>query len=522
MKNEKLFMFNNVSFLFVLCAIFTLSCSKEDFDEITLNENGSIAFICGSNDPVTKTTLNGLNTHWIENTDKVGLFSLQASTTAGGAPGVVNVPLTAQSSGERAQFSGAVFWGLGEHTFYSYYPYHEGASDCSAVTVYLPSAQTQIAGDSLSHISALDFLISKPSRAKYPGVSGNSAAISLRYNHLFCILEFRIIRSQSSGDISKVKLNGSAPLAFDVGTINLTQEAPAPGVPYVIDMMFNKKNEVVVSLDSAITPTRDYETTSRVYMVILPETHTNDLKIGVESEGIYKEIVKSNITFERGKKYIVKVDADLADAPNVIDGMDLEPVTIGGVTWAPVNAGYDTSNRYGRYYQWHRKYGQVYGTINQNNIMVDLDTGNNPDSCFTFYTSYIDPCDWCNSFQAQWDMAVKYNPCPEGWRVPTQDEFKALSQLNSIGVEAGGGGVDGLPGRWMACNDLSNTSESVFLPASGYIRYSGESRNIGAHGYYWTVDTVSVMAKIFRSSPYSFSLNGMYKGTGNSVRCVKN
>lgn len=64
--------------------------------------------------------------------------------------------------------------------------------------------------------------------------------------------------------------------------------------------------------------------------------------------------------------------------------------------------------------------------------------------------------------------------------------------------------------------------KSIFLPASGYIRFSGESRNINAHGYYWTVDTVSAMARALRISPVSYGNTGMYKGTGNSVRCVKN
>lgn len=502
--------------------VLSLSCVKQGGGILGSGEKGSITFICGRGDDYyeTKTTLNGLTTHWIENSDRVGLFSLQACFEPGGIPGIANLPLTAVTSGERSLFQGSVYWGIGEHLFYSYYPYKEGEIDYTSVPVSLPRIQTQSEGDNVEHIASLDFLVSKPSMAKYPGVSGSGAAISLRYNHVFTVLEFKIRRNSGTGSITKIKLRGLLPLAFESGTINLAQEVPSSGSPYSIAELYDHSNEVVLSIESPITPSIDYNNTPRAYMVILPWNTSNTMTIGVEIDGVTKEIVKSDVTFQRGKKYTILVDLDKTEIPE-IKGSDLQPVTIGGVTWAPVNAGYDENNKYGLYYQWHRKYGQAYGTINHNNILLDPDTGNNPDSSFTFYTSYIDPYDWCNSFQAQWDMTVKYNPCPEGWRVPTQDEFKALSQLNSIGVEAGGGGVDGLPGRWMACDDLSNTSESVFLPASGYIRYSGESRNIGAHGYYWTVDTVSVMAKIFRSSPYSFSLNGMYKGTGNSVRCVK-
>jgi hypothetical protein len=257
--------------LALISFIIFVSCVKDEYDEIVLNEDGSIVFICGNNnDPVTKTTLSGLTTHWIENTDKVGLFSPQASTTAGGTAGVVNVPLTAQSSGERAQFTGTVFWGLGEHNFYSYYPYNEGTPAYTAVPVSLPNDQTQSEGNNLDHLGDLDFLVAKPYTAKYPGTSGGGASVSLRYNHLFAILEFQIIRSSGTGAISKVKLIGKVPLAFGSGTIDLSQNTPASGVSYVIDGMSNTSNSVTVSLGTAITPTTDYSTTPKVYMVVLP------------------------------------------------------------------------------------------------------------------------------------------------------------------------------------------------------------------------------------------------------------
>jgi len=495
---------------------------KQGGGNLGSGEEGSITFICGGGDDYeTKTTLIGLSTHWVDNIDKVGIFSPQASTTSGGDPGVENLPLTAMSSGERVVFSGSIFWGAREHNFYSYYPYSVGNPPHTAVPVSLPANQTQSAGNNMNHLSTLDFLVAKPHTAKYPGVSGDSAAISLRYNHVFTVLEFKIRRNSGTGSITKIKLRGALPLAFESGTINLAQEVPSQGNSYIINEITGYSSEVVLSLETPITPTNDFNTTPKAYMVILPWNTPNAMTLVLEIDGELKEIVKSGVSFQRGKKYTILVDPDDTETP-VIKGSDLEAVTIGGVTWAPVNAGYDENNKYGLYYQWHRKYGQPYGTTNQNYIMVDLNTGNNPDNCNAFYISIIDPYDWCDVFQNQWDMSVEYNPCPEGWRVPTQDEFKALSQLNSIGVAAGGGGVDGLPGRWMACDDLSNTSESVFFPASGYIRYSGESRNIGAHGYYWTVDTVSVMGGIFRASQYTTSLNGMVKGTGNSVRCVKN
>ena len=495
------------------------SCIKDEPVPV-LVDDGTVMFVCEDAQPATKTILNGLQTEWVANTDKVGLFSPQACIEPDGVPGVANLPLTALTSGERSVFQGSVYWGVGEHVFYSYYPFKEGNLDFEYVPVSLPGIQTQSEGDNSDHIAQLDFLISKPSVAKYPGISGSDAAISLRYNHVFTVLEFKIRNNSGTGSITKIKLRGLLPLAFESGTINLAQEVPSQGNSYIINEITDVSSEVVLSLETPITPTNDYNTTPRAYMVILPWNTPSSMTLVLEIDGELKEIVKSGVSFQRGKKYTILVDLDKTETP-IIKGSDLEPVTIGGVTWAPVNAGYDENNKYGLYYQWHRKYGQAYGTTNHNYIMVDLNTGNNPDNCNAFYVSTVDPYDWCDIFQNQWDMSVQYNPCPEGWRVPTQNEFKALNQLSSIGVAAGGGGVDGLPGRWMACDDLSNTSESLFLPASGYIRYSGESRNIGAHGYYWTVDTVSVTGGIFRASQYGTSLNGMFKGTGNSVRCVK-
>ena len=165
-------------FVIILLSFITLSCVKEEF-KIISNKDGSIPFICEGNEPKTKTTLNGLTTSWIANSDKVGLFSPQATTVAGGAAGVVNIPLTAQNNGERVQFSGTVFWGSGEHDFYSYYPYTAGSPEYTAVPVSLPADQSQLNGDNSDHFGSLDFLIAKPYKAKFPGNYSDGATVSL-------------------------------------------------------------------------------------------------------------------------------------------------------------------------------------------------------------------------------------------------------------------------------------------------------------------------------------------------------
>ncbi|MDX9782596.1 MAG: FISUMP domain-containing protein [Bacteroidales bacterium] len=532
---------NNLSsiksfFLLAILTNFTLSCVKEEFDEITPNEDGSIVFICGNNnDPVTKTTLNGLTTHWVENTDKVGLFSPQASTTSGGAAGVVNIPLTAQSSGERAQFSGTVFWGTGEHNFYSYYPYKEGTPSHSAVTVSLPKDQIQSAGNNLDHLGDLDFLVAKPYTAKHPGTLGNGASVSLRYNHLFTILEFQIIRSTGSGAISKVKLTGNIPLGFESGTIDLSQSTPASGVSYVIDGMSNTSNSVTVSLGTSITPTGDYSTTPRVYMVVLPGAHTGDMKISFESAGVFKEIKKSNVTFERGKKYIVKVDADLASIP-VISGSDLEPVTLGNIIWSPLNVGYRSGLENGLLFQWFRPNG-VEGILSDLKLAanslwtLDLDQETAADKYRDYYlTTGVLPNDWMPVKQTEWNMSRKFNPCPDGWRVPTRADFDALIASGSTAVTNPILGVDNMQGRWYGPNhnnpDVRATT-AVFLPVTYTVGTGGGARvTSNTNSYYWTTSAAGTnnrdgVVLYFSPSSATNSTQTRERANGGAIRCVK-
>lgn len=529
-------LFKTIIFL-VLTFITISSCIKEKYDKPILNNDGSIPFICEGNEPKTKTTLNGLTTSWIANSDKVGLFSPQATTVAGGAAGVINIPLTALNNGERSQFSGTVFWGSGEHDFYSYYPYTAGSPEYTAVPVSLPADQSQLNGDNSDHLGSLDFLIAKPYKAKFPGNYSDGATVSLKYSHLFAILEFQIIRSSGTDAISKVKLIGKVPLAFGSGTIDLSQSTPASGVSYVIDGMSNTSNSVTVSLGTAITPTTDYSTTPKVYMVVLPGTHVGDLKIGVESAGVFKEVKKTDATFERGKKYIVKVDADMASIP-VITGSELEPVTIDGTTWMPVNAGYSQDLTKGEYFQWFRKYG--FGQ--QPEIMLanetlwndDLDQETSMEKYKNvFFTSKGSSYEWMPCYQTAWNLTEKFNPCPAGWRLPTKDEATTLISYGSTSITTeNAGGVDGLVGRWIGPNhdnpDL-RTSTAVFFPYTGMISYSnGLLPSSFSVGYYWlayygepSTTYNGQMMSVNQNQSTNPSTSLLNKAYGLSVRCVK-
>lgn len=512
------------------------SCIKEE-PVPELVDDGSIIFLCEDSKPATKTTLNGLQTEWVEGSDKVGLFSPQASVTIGGDPGVVNEPLTALSSGTRSQFSGSVYWNTGDHEFYSYYPYLAGTHPYTAVPVSLSAEQNQASDNDCSHIGSLDFLVARPYTAKYPGSDGTPASVSLRYNHLFSIIEFQIIRSSGSGSISKVKLSGKVPLAFDGGFIDLSQATPQDGTNYIIDNISSPSNSVTVSLTSPVNPTNNYSTTPRVYMVILPGVHTGDVKIGVESDGVFKEVIKTNVTFIRGKKYIVKVDAAKAEIP-VIDGMDLEPVEVNGVIWAPVNAGYREDLRMGEYFQWFRKYGfgQQPTTMLASSTLwdVDLDQETSLDKYRNiFFTWRGSGYEWMPIYQIEWNRTEKFNPCPAGWRLPTKTEVDNLISFGSTNIIAeNAGGVDGLKGRWVGPEHDKpdrRTSSAVFFPYTGtLLANNGKWPSTFTNGNYWLAyfgeSSSSVNGQVLTVNETQSSdpkIQLMNKAHGVSVRCVK-
>ncbi|MDO9680890.1 MAG: fimbrillin family protein [Bacteroidales bacterium] len=510
-----------------------ISCLKDE-PVTVLVDDGTVIFVGEDYQPATKTTLNGLQTEWVANTDKVGIFCQQASKTAGGATGVVNEPLTALSSGARSQFSGSVFWNTGDHTFYSYYPYTAGTPPHTAVPVSLPADQTQSAGNNMNHLSSLDFLVAKPYTAKYPGTSGAAATVSLRYNHLFSIIEFQIKRTSSTWSIKKIRIKGTVPLAFGSGTINLSQSAPGTGAPYVINGMTNTSNSVTLTLTSTFNTTTSYTNTAKAYMVVLPGVHSGGVKVGFEVGGMFYEISRTSITFERGKKYVVQVDADSAQIP-VIKGSDLDPVTIDGVTWAPVNLGYSSDMPHGLVYQWHRITGFGMNApaklLNTNLLDLDIETSITTHKDIFISTS-SSSTDWSPVAQFDWNRSEKYNPCPTGWRIPTKAEYQALFAYGNTMISNSSGGVDGLIGRWIGPNHNNEdlrTKTALFFCYPGYFENSpvqGDARrNINNISNYWVNSASSYNGEVLTirtNEGYNPSMSVAGKAFANPIRCVKN
>lgn len=159
-------------------------------------------------------------------------------------------------------------------------------------------------GANSDHIGTLDFMVATPITESSPGTTGAATdGVNFKYNHVFTILEFKII---GSGNLTKVRLSGPGTLAFDAGTIDITNTAPSPGTAYTISSLSGVSSSVVVTTPStaldAINPTS-------VYMAINPSVQTENYEIGVEIDGVWKHTSKAPPTggFKRGNKYTVAV-----------------------------------------------------------------------------------------------------------------------------------------------------------------------------------------------------------------------
>ena len=254
----------------------------------------------------------------------------------------------------------------------------------------------------------------------------------------------------------------------------------------------------------------------------------------------------ANITAEAGgvtSICIVKVfapgiaDTDYVDEYGVNHG---KGVVIGRYVWAPVNCGYhETDFPYGKHYQWGRKYGQGLGApydsfeVTLVEAPVDLEIGQNKylDTDF-YYGGY----QWSNVTFIQEDMFWNsgnessptkgtYDPCPDGWRVPTTKELQDLAANHSDFVTLD----NGMAGMYFSgVYEYSEKGNRIFLSASGCRRYSdGSPEAVGSSGDYWScsagTDTDNGLAYYLGLYHYNHinPSGALFRSYGYSVRCLQ-
>jgi len=118
--------------------------------------------------------------------------------------------------------------------------------------------------------------------------------------------------------------------------------------------------------------------------------------------------------------------------------------------------------------------------------------------------------------------------CPDGWHVPSDDEWTILiDYLGGKGVAGGKmkstGTIEDGDGLWYSPNEgASNESGFTALPAG---KYQDSHGSMGEYGYFWSNsvfgDNVSFW-QLAHKNPGAYNGTTTYKTIAMSVRCINN
>ena len=166
------------------------------------------------------------------------------------------------------------------------------------------------------------------------------------------------------------------------------------------------------------------------------------------------------------------------------DGQSYDVVKIGGLTWMAENLNFETAGSF----------------------CPEGDSRN------------------CPRLGRLYSWAEAKSVCPDGWRLPTKDDFESLVAAQSSSLSRAGAALKAKDG-WFKKGDGSDALGFRALPA-GYRGADGRFDGIGGYAYFWSVTEDSENREsnafyLFLSfSSDAASINAFAKSDYRSVRCV--
>jgi uncharacterized protein (TIGR02145 family) len=124
-----------------------------------------------------------------------------------------------------------------------------------------------------------------------------------------------------------------------------------------------------------------------------------------------------------------------------------------------------------------------------------------------FIERFNSPCDWRSPQNANLWQGVNgaNNPCPSGYRIPTEPELEAERLSWSVNTSAG---AFASPLKWTMAGYRSNFDSML--------------TNVGSNGLYWSSTVMTTFSRSFYFTSSNANINGGNRANGYTVRCIKN
>jgi uncharacterized protein (TIGR02145 family) len=205
---------------------------------------------------------------------------------------------------------------------------------------------------------------------------------------------------------------------------------------------------------------------------------------------------------------ISSCSSDDVNSPTLVVGEVFNPST--GKTWMDRNLGASqvaTSSTdaasYGDLYQWGRRADGH--QLRNSGTTTTLSSTDQPANG-NYILASTSPFDWRSSQNVNLWQGVNgvNNPCPSGFRLPTETEWQAERQ------------------SWSSDNSAGAFASPLKLPmAGGRSSRFGSLSNAGTSGRYWSSTVSSADSRDLRFGSSNAGMNNDDRASGASVRCIK-